>query len=101
MFQTLFNIILSILASLIQVIVLPINILVTTLLPDISTKILDLSNSLTTLFSGITWGLGLIPLSIKVTLLFIISVEVARHTIFVSTHVITRIFDIIRRLKFW
>ena len=96
-----FDFILSVLTSLIQIIVLPLNVLITTLLPDISNKILEVSTALNGFFNGITWGLGLLPNSLVATLLFILSVEVARYSIFVSSHVITRIFDIIRRIKFW
>lgn len=101
MWKGLFDLILSILASLIQIIILPINLLITSLLPDLSEKILEVSNNIETLFTSLTWALGVVPSSVIVTLLFILSVEIARHTIFVSTHIISLMFNIIRRIKFW
>lgn len=95
------DVLLSVLASLIQIIVLPLNLLITSLMPDISDKILELSTTLNGFFNGITWGLGLLPNSLVATLLFIIGVEIARYSIFISSHIITRIFDIIRKIKFW
>lgn len=101
MLQQIFQFILSLIASLIQVIVWPINQIITALLPDLSDKIVYVSNNLATLFTGFTWGIGLIPPVVVTTLLFIISVEIARYSIFISTHLISKIFLIIRRIKFW
>lgn len=101
MVKILFNVILNILASMIQIVIFPLNQIIINLLPNLSDKILEVSNSLSALFTGITWGLGVIPPPILITLLFILSVEIARHTIFVSTHIFSLIFDIIRKIKFW
>jgi len=101
MLQQIFQFILSLIASLIQVIVWQINQIITALLPDLSDKIVYVSNNLATLFTGFTWGIGLIPPVVVTTLLFIISVEIARYSIFISTHLISKIFLIIRRIKFW
>ena len=101
MFQNLFNIILSTLASLIQIVLIPINALINVTLPNISGKISELGTNLSLLFTGIGWGLGVVPPVVLATLLFIISVEIARHTIFISTHIISLILDLIQRIKFW
>lgn len=101
MLGKIFDFVISMLANLVQVVVWPINQLMTTLIPDISGKITDVVNGIAGLFTGVTWGLGLLPPVVIVTLLFIISVEIARHTIFISTHVLGLILDIIKRLKFW
>lgn len=101
MIQTLFNGILNILTSIIQIIVLPINALITSTLPDLSSKITELTNGISTLFTGATWGISVIPHTLLVTLLFIISVEIAKYSIFISTHVISLILNIIKRIKFW
>lgn len=101
MTQILFNAILVILTSLIQIVVLPINLLITNTMPDLSEKIIEISNNIETLFTSLTWSLGVVPSSVIATLLFILSVEIARHTIFISTHVITLVLSVIRRIKFW
>lgn len=99
--QNVFDFLINILASVIQVIVWPVNQLVTAALPDLSQKIMDVSNVLNTMFDNMTWALGVVPRSIILALIFIISVEIARHTIFISTHVIIKVWDIIKRIKFW
>lgn len=101
MVKIFFDVVLGVLASLIQIVILPMNLLITNLLPDLSEKILEVSNNIETLFTSLTWALGVVPSSVIVTLLFILSVEIARHTIFVSTHIITLMFNVIRRIKFW
>lgn len=101
MVKKIFDVILLVLSSLIQIVILPINLIITNLLPDLSEKILEISNNIEILFTSLTWALGVVPSSVIVTLLFILSVEIARHTIFVSTHIIRMIFNIIRRIKFW
>lgn len=99
--KVIFSIILGILSSLIQIVMYPLNLVVSTTLPDISEKVVEVSNNISTLFSSLTWGLGLLPTSVIVTLLFILSVEIARHTIFISSHVISLVFEVIRKIKFW
>lgn len=101
MVQAFFNVILGSLASIIQVVCWPTNKAINLALPNLSEKIVEVSENISLLFANGTWALGLIPKTLLITLLFILSVEIARHTIFVSTHVISLIWDIIRRIKFW
>lgn len=101
MLGNIFNYILSILSSLIQIVVWPINQIIINLLPDFSDKLTFIGQNLSTLFTGVTWGLGVIPPVILTTLLFILSIEIVRYHIYISTHIISLIFLIIRRIKFW
>ncbi len=101
MFKLLFNILINLLASLVQIAVLPINLIITNLMPDISTQILQVTNTLNTVFDAITWPLGLIPSSVISTLLFIISIEIVKHTIFISTDKLLKIWNLFQKLKFW
>lgn len=101
MFKALFNIIINMLASIIQIVVWPVNSIITATLPDLSDKILQVTNTLNTMFDSITWALGVIPTPITSTLLFIITVEVAKHTIFMSTHTLIKIWNLFQKVKFW
>lgn len=101
MIGNIFQFIIQFLASMIQIIVWPINQFISATLPDLSVKITEVTSYIPTMFDSIDWALGVVPTPIVVTLLFILSVEVARHTIFVSTHVINMVFSIIKRIKFW
>jgi len=101
MFKALFNIIINLLATLIQLVCLPINTVISSTMPNLSDKILEVTNVLNTLFDSITWAIGLVPDSIVTTLLFIITIEIAKHTIFLSTHTLIKIWNLFQKLKFW
>lgn len=101
MFKALFNIILNMIASVIQIIVWPINQIIVNTMPDLSDKILVVTNTLNTVFDAITWGLGLLPPFVIETLLFIVTIEIAKHTIFLSTHVLIKVWNVFQKIKFW
>ena len=101
MFKALFNIILNMLATVIQIVVWPINQIIINTMPDVSDKVLQVTNTLNTVFDAITWGLGLLPSIVVETLLFIVSVEIARHTIYISTKKLVSVWNLLQKIKFW
>lgn len=101
MVQAIFKFLLNILATLVQVVVWPINQIIVKALPDLSDKIEQVSNGFNTLFSGISWALGILPSSVLVVLIFIVSVEIIKHSIFISTHTLTKLWTILQKIKFW
>ena len=101
MFKVLFNIIFNLLATLIQIVCLPLNAIITNSLPDLAPKIANITSTLGQVFQNIQWGLGLIPNVVIETLLFIVSVEIAKHTIYVSTHTLIKVWNLFQKLKFW
>lgn len=101
MFKALFKIIIDLLATLIQIVVWPINTLISNTLPDLSDKILSVTNTLNSVFDSITWGLGILPNILVETLLFILLVEIGKHTIYVSTHTLIKVWNILQKIKFW
>lgn len=101
MLTLLFNTMTNLLASLVQIICIPINALIESTMPDLSTQLGNVTTGLSSIFNSITWGLGLLPRSLIEILLFIILIEVAKHTIFRSTHMLQRVWHIIQKIKFW
>lgn len=101
MFKALFSIILNLVASVIQLVCWPINAVITATLPDISDKLLMVSNSLNSMFNSITWALGVIPAPIIEISLFILTIEIAKHTIFMSTHTLIKVWNLMQKIKFW
>lgn len=99
--QYLFTFIINILISLVKVICVPLNLLFTTLMPNVSDKVIELTNQINDLFVGVFWGLGALPNTLIVTLLFILSIEVSRFTIYVSTLSIQWVFRLVKNIKFW
>ena len=101
MFKLLFNGITSILANLLSVICWPINQLIEVALPDFSDKITFITDNLSGVFSGLTWAISILPPVVITTLIFILTLEVAKHTIFTSTHALIKVWNLIQKIKFW
>lgn len=101
MFKALFNIIINMIATVIQLIVWPVNQIITSSMPSVSDKILDVTNTLNSVFDAITWGLGLLPSVIIETLIFIVTIEIAKHTIYISTHTLIKVWNVFQKIKFW
>lgn len=101
MFKALFNIIINMLATVIQIAVLPINAIITNTMPDLSSKINEVTSTINSAFTSISWALSLVPPQIISTLLFILTIEIAKHTIYVSTHTLIKVWNLFQKLKFW
>ena len=101
MFKILFNIIINMLATVIQIIVWPVNQLITSTMPDLSSKITIVTSTLGSVFNSINWAVGLLPSVVVETLLFILTVEIAKHTIFISTHALIQVWNVLQKIKFW
>lgn len=101
MFKALFNIILNLVATLVQLICLPLNTLISGVMPNLADKITSVSTTFTTAFNQMHWALGLIPTPVYTTLLFIIGVEAAKYSVDISARAIARMWGIIQKIKFW
>lgn len=101
MFKALFNIILNLLATLVQIVLIPLNSVITAALPDLSTKILEVTEMLSNVFNSLLWPLDLIPQSVVTTLMFFITCEIAKHSIYIGTHVVIKLWNLFQKLKFW
>lgn len=101
MFKVLLDILLGLVATIIQIIVWPINTLMTNAFPDLSSTITDITTTLVSVFNGMSWAISGIPTTLKVTLLFMIGIEIAKHTIFRSTHALIKVWTIFQKIKFW
>lgn len=101
MFKILFNGITSILANILSVVMYFPNQLVSSLIPDLTEKISFITNNLSQVFDGLTWALSILPPVLVSTLLFILTLEVAKHTIFTSTHALIKVWNLMQKIKFW
>lgn len=101
MFKALFSGIIGILANLLSVICWPLNQIIINVLPDLSEKITYVTDNLSYVFSGLTWAISILPSVVVTTLLFILSLEVAKHTIFKSTHALIKVWNLLQKIKFW
>lgn len=101
MFKLIISLVINLVATLVQLIMSPINLLIKNALPDISDKIVQVANGIPQIINYLNYGLGLIPPGVIGVLLFVLTCEIAKHTIFTSTHVLLKVWNIIQKIKFW
>ena len=101
MIQAIFRFLLNLLATVIQIVVWPINAIIEATMPDLSNQIAQVTNGISSLFEGIGWALGFLPPGVLAVLLFMITVEIAKHTIFISTHTLIKVWNVLQKIKFW
>lgn len=101
MFSAIVNFFLNLVATIIQVILIPVNLIITNVLPDLTSQINQVVNGISELFSGIGWALGLLPPGVLPVLVFIITIEICKHTIWANAHMIVKVWNVLQKIKFW
>lgn len=101
MFNSIMTALMNMLATFIQIICWPINQILVNSLPDLSDKLIQVNNGWAEIFGNINWALGLLPTGILGVLTFIISVEIIKHTVFISTHTLAKVWTVLQKIKFW
>lgn len=101
MFAKLFEIIINMVATVLQLVVLPVNLLISSTLPNFSDSIIYVTSSITNIMAAIVWPLSWLPNSFKVIYALMLTLEIAKHTIFVSSRALVRVWAIFYKIKFW
>lgn len=101
MFKALFKIIIGLLSTLVQVVVLPINLVMTSTMPDLSEKIQLVASNIPNYFDGLDYALSWLPSVLVGILIFIIAIEITKYTIYMSVHGIIKVWNLFQKLKFW
>lgn len=97
----LFNLILNLVATVLQVILLPVNALFTSLFPDFSTQIQNVIQGFSDIMENLGWAISIIPSPIKTTLLFILTIEVSLFVVMKSTRLTAKLWKLLQKIKFW
>ena len=97
----LFNFVIGFLATVIQIVVYPLNQLITTLLPDLSASITSVTTGIGNLMQTLPWALSILPLSYLITLITCWTIRLAVQNIHISTHTILRVWNVLQKIKFW
>lgn len=97
----LFNFILKIVMSIVQLICLPLNALFSNVFPSFDNYIEIINNGLNSAFSGLSWAISIIPPMVRQVLLFIFTIELSIVLIMRSTKLTARVWNILQKLKFW
>lgn len=101
MFAAIINFLLNLIGSIIQVVLIPFNTIFINALPDLTSQINQVSNGISELFKGIGWALGLLPPGILPVLVFVITIEICKHTIWANAHMIVKVWNVLQKIKFW
>ena len=96
-----FNFLLTIIMTIIQLICLPINALFNGVFPDLTTWIATIRTGLQSAFSGFSWAVSIIPPMVREALLLIFTIELSLLAIMRSTHMTSKAWAILQKLKFW
>lgn len=96
-----FNFLLTIIMSIVQLICLPLNALFNNVFPDFSDKIASIGEALTIAFENISWAISIFPPMVRETLLFIFTIELSILLIMRSSHMTSKVWSILQKLKFW
>lgn len=102
MAKALFNVLFSVIKTILNVGLAPINLLVVNLFPDFSNLISTFNNAVNT-YIGSTIGYfsSLLPPNTRNIILLYLTFLISYYTIVYSAHAIIKIFKIIQRIKFW
>lgn len=101
MIKAILNVLINLMGTLVQVGSLPLNAIITATLPDLSDKITEATSNIPNIFNGMAWALSFIPPYILTVLIFIVTCEIAKHTIKVSSHALIKAWNLFQKIKFW
>lgn len=99
--SALFNFLLGLVATVIQIVVTPLNLLITNALPDFADGLTAVASGFQTLFSIFNWALDLIPPVLLWTFVFCYGIRFAVTTISISTHTLVKVWNVFQKIKFW
>ena len=102
MAKAIFNVLFSVIKTVLNILLAPINLLVVNLFPDFSSLISNFNSFVSTYIgSGIGYFSSILPPISKNIILLYLTFLISYYTITYSAHAIIKIFKIIQRIKFW
>lgn len=101
MIKALLNGLLTAITNLISVFCIPVDLLINTAFPDLSSSVSKAEAGITQLFSNISYALGFVPSSLIEALILILTLQVTFLGLMISYHGISRVFKVIQKIKFW
>lgn len=102
MIKILFQVIFKMITAILNIVLLPLNLLITNAFPNLSSMISTFNTTASTVLgSGFGFFASMIPPVTRSMILLYLTLLVAFYTISISAHVIIKVFTIIRKIKFW
>lgn len=99
--SALFNFILDLVATAIQLVVLPLNLLISNALPDLTANIATVTSGIQDLMQTIPWALSILPLSFISTLAICWGLKLVVSNISISNHALIKVWNVFQKIKFW
>lgn len=97
----LFNFILGLLSTVIQIVVSPLNLLISNALPDLAQGLTAVGNGFSTFFTLFDWVLSLIPPPLLWVFAFCFTIRVLVVSLSISTHALIKVWNVLQKIKFW
>lgn len=97
----LFNFILGFIATVVQIVVLPVNLLITNSMPDLAQGLTAVGTGFQTLFNVFDWVLSLIPTPLLWVFAFCYGIRLTVVTLNISTHTLIKVWNVLQKIKFW
>ena len=102
MIKLLFEVIFKMITALLNVVLLPLNLLIANAFPNLNSMISTFNTTASTVLgSGMGFFASLIPPITRSMILLYLTLLVAFYTISIASYVIIKVFTIIRNIKFW
>lgn len=101
MIKAILNGLLIAITQIINMVCLPIDMLITSAFPDLTSSIDKGISGITQLMSNISYALGFVPSSLIETIILILTLQVTFLGLIISYHGISRVFKVIQKIKFW
>ena len=101
MFKALFNIIINLLATIVQLVLYPLNAVVENLLPDLTDRITYITSNVSSIFDNASWFVNILPPITREVIFFAVSVLIVKYSIYIGTHAVIKIWNLFQKLKFW
>lgn len=102
MAKAIFKVFFKIIVGLTNLILTPINLLVSNLFPDLSLVIAKFNYAIDTyLGNGFTWFWSIIPTNCKTIITIYLTILISYYTLSLTVHAILKVYTIIKNIKIW
>lgn len=96
-----FQLLITIIGSLLQLLLWPLNAGLTAIFPDFSQSLIDIAQGFQYAIQAATWALDIIPYPLRLTLVFIFSATLTLTTWKISNKALVKMWNLMQKIKFW
>lgn len=102
MFKALFNVLFKVISGIVNVVLSPINLLVSNLLPDFAEMVASWYYVLNNIIgNGFTYFFSILPPHCRNYIIIYLTFLISFYTVSISAHAILKVYTIIKNMKVW